>query len=281
MKDGIPVCPECGGPMHLEKTAYGRAWECDRRLGLTWCSGVIQIEDEEPLSELQIAEAIARRALTGAKDYQQQQAKYRRVSGPLAEIAGSPYLSGPERQTLQEARAIVERLAQAAELAKDRAKRQEKQREAEREARLRQALGLLGPNLAPDPTRLESSAVEILAMARLVERHHFMGWDGIDQKRGEEMEASLRRRARADQSLLDVLFADLIDRHQTLREDLARDWSHGETPVEELHARLTAALPGLREAILANPPVYLQVVRRLLAETQAENVVRLPPRRFP
>lgn len=274
MKDGIPVCPECGGPMHLESTAYGRAWECDRLLGLTWCSGVIPIHNDDPLSELQIAEAIARRALTGSKDYQQQQAKYRRVSGPLGEIAASPYLSGPERQTLQEARAIVERLARAAELAKDRAKRLEKQREAERETRLRQALGLLGPSLAPDPTRLEASAVEMLALGRFAERHQFMGWDSI-----EEMEASLRRRVRGEQSLLDVLFADLIDRHETLRQDLARAWSHGQTLVEELHARLTAALPGLREAILANPPVYLQVVRRLLAETQSENVVRLAPRR--
>jgi hypothetical protein len=276
MKDGIPACPECGGPMHLEKTAYGRAWECDRRLGLTWCSGVIQIQDDDPLSELQIAEAIARRALTGSKDYQQQQARYRRVSGPLGEIAGSPYLSGPERKTLQEARAIVERLARAAELAKDRAKRQEKRREAEREARLRQALGLLGPSLAPDPTRLEVSAVELLALARVVERLHFRDWDSI-----EEMEASLRRRSRGEQPLIDILFADLMDHYQTLRQDLARDWSLGQTPVEELHARLTAAMPGLREAILASPPVYLQVVRRLLAETQAENVVRLPPRRVP
>lgn len=276
MKDGAPVCPECGGPMHLEKSAYGRAWECDRRLGLTWCSGVIEIHDDDPLSELQIAEAIARRALTGSKDYQQQQAKYRRVSGPLSEIAASPYLSGPERQTLQEARAIVERLARAAELAKDRAKRQEKQREADREARLRQALGLLGPSLAPDPTRLEASAVDVLAMARFVERLSFRDWDSI-----EEMEASLRRRSRGEQPLLNVLFTDLMDNYQTLREDLARDWSHGQTPVEELHARFTAALPGLREAILANPPVYLQVVRRLLAETQSENVVRLTPRRGP
>lgn len=274
MKDAAPVCPECGGPMHLEKSAYGRAWECDRRLGLTWCSGVIPIHDDDPLSELQIAEAIARRALTGSKECQQQQAKYRRVSGPLSEIAASPYLSGPERQTLQGARAIVERLARAAELAKDRAKRQEKRRETEHEARLNQALGLLGPSLAPDPTRLEASAVEMLALGRFAERNQFMAWDSI-----EDMEASLRRRARGDESLLDVLFADLIDRHQTLRQDLARDWSRGQPPVEELHARLTAALPGLREAILANPPVYLQVARRLLAETQSENVVRLIPRR--
>ena len=80
-------------------------------------------------------------------------------------------------------------LDRAAELAKDRAKRQEKRREAEREARLRQALGLLGPSLAPDPTRLEASAVEMLALGRFAERHQFMGWDSI-----EEMEASLRRR---------------------------------------------------------------------------------------
>lgn len=191
MKDGVPVCPDCGGPMHLEKSAYGRAWECDRRLGLTRCPGVIQIHDDDPLSELQIAEAIARSALTGSKDDQQQQAEYRGVSGPLGEIAASPYLSGPERQTLQEAQAIVERLARAAELAKDRAKREERQREADQDARLRQALGLLGPSLAPDPTRLEASAVEMLALGRFAECDRIMACDSLD-----ELETSLRRRAR-------------------------------------------------------------------------------------
>jgi hypothetical protein len=255
--------------MHLERTAYGRAWKCDRRLGVTWCKGVIEIHDDDPLSELQIAESIAR-------NHQQQQAKYHRVSGPLGEIAGSPYLSGPERRALQEAQAIIERLARAAELAKDRAKRQEKRREAEREERLRQALALLGPSLVPDPTRLEASAIELLALDRFAGRHQFMEWDSIG-----EMEASLRRRGRGEQSLIDVLFANLIDRHQTLRQDLARDWSFSPTSVEELHAELTAVLPGLREAILASPPIYLQVVRRLLAETRSENVVHLPPRRVP
>jgi hypothetical protein len=42
--------------------------------------------------------------------------------------------------------------------------------------------------------------------------------------------------------------------------------------VEDLHARLTEALPGLREAIFASPPIYLQGVRRLLAESESDNV---------
>lgn len=276
MRDKTPACPECGGPMHLESTAYGRAWECDRRRGISWCAGAIQIRDDEVLSELQIADAIARRTLSGSKNHQQDQTRYRRVSGPLGEIAKSWYLSGPERHLLEEAWAIVERLANAAELAKDRAKRLEKAREAERQERLRKALGLLGPSLAPDPTRLEASAVDLLALARFAEQDRLLAWDSI-----EDLEASLRRRAMAGKALVDALFADLVSAHQTLREDLAREWSLRPEFVEDLHARFTEALPGLRKATLSSPPVYLHVVRRLLAESESDNVVRLAPRRTP
>jgi hypothetical protein len=78
-----------------------------------------------------------------------------------------------------------------------------------------------------------------------------------------------------------IQIADLLTAHQTLREDLAHDWSLRPEPVEDLHARFTEALPGLREAILASPPIYLQVVRRLLAKSESDNVVRLAPRRAP
>jgi len=69
--------------------------------------------------------------------------------------------------------------------------------------------------------------------------------------------------------------------HQTLRDAIARIWSWRSEPIQDLHTRLTAELPGLREAILAAPPVFLQGVRRLLAESEAPNVVRLPTRRAP
>ena len=61
MTDGIPTCPECGGLMHLESSAYGRAWTCDRRAGVgSGCQGAIQISGDDELTELQIAELIAR-----------------------------------------------------------------------------------------------------------------------------------------------------------------------------------------------------------------------------
>ena len=168
MKDGIPTCPDCGGPMHLESSAYGRAWECDRRVGVGGgCEGAIQLREDDELTELQIAEAIARRTLGGdSSAHRQGQPEYHHVIGPLEEIARSGYLSGPQRRVLEEARVIVERLASAAALAKDQARRQEKAREAAVEERFRQAMGLLGPSLAPDTTRLEASVVDLLALAR-------------------------------------------------------------------------------------------------------------------
>ena len=64
-----------------------------------------------------------------------------------------------------------------------------------------------------------------------------------------------------------------------MREDLAHDWSLRAESVEDLHAHFSEALPGVREAILASLTAYLQVVRRLLAESESVNVVRLGPRR--
>lgn len=277
MSDATPVCPECGGPMHLVGSSYGRSWECDQRQGTTsWCPGVIRIEDDDALSELQIAEDIARRAWGGSKDSAKAQAKYRRLSGPLRELTLSPYLSGAEKRVLAEAGAIVERLAEAAELAKDRAKRQEKAKEAEREARYRQAIGLLGPSFAPDPTRIEVSVIALLALDRYSDEGIFGDYGAI-----ETFDAALRRRAGGEQSPLDRLLRELAMDHQTLRDAIARSWSWRSEPIQDLHARLTAELPGLREAILAAPPVFLQGVRRLLAESEAPNVVRLPIRRSP
>ena len=277
MSEATPVCPECGGPMHLGGSSYGRAWECDRRLGIeTWCPGVVPIADDEVLSSLQLAEDIARRAWGGSKDGAKTQAKYRRLSGPLRELAASLYCSGAEKRVLAEAAAIVERLAEAAELAKDRAKRQEKAKEAAREARYRQALGRLGPSFAPDPTRLEASVIDLLALDRYSDEGRFGGYDAI-----ETFDAALRRRAGDARDPLDLLLRELAMDHQVLRDAIARNWSWLEAPIQDLHARLAKELPGLREAILAAPPVFLQGVRRLLAESEAANVVRLPTRRSP
>jgi len=281
MNDGIPTCPDCGGPMHLESSAYGRAWECDQRAGAGGgCEGVIQLREDDELTELQIAETIARRTLDGdASAHQQGQPGYHHVIGPLEEIAKSGYLSSPQRRVLEEARVIVERLASAAALAKDQAGRQEMAREAAVEERFRQAMGLLGPSLAPDTTRLEASVVDLLALARFGGDACPTVPDILANDSIEELEnLSSSRAADEQRSAADVIFADLVSAHQSLREDISRDWSTRSEPIEDLHARLIAALPGLRKAILASPPPYLKAVRRLLAETVPDNVVPLEPR---
>lgn len=281
MKDGIPTCPDCGGPMHLESSAYGRAWECDRRVGVGGgCDGAIQLHEDDELTELQIAEAIARRTQgEGSSTRQQGQPGYHHVIAPLEEIARSGYLSSPQRRVLEEARVIVERLASAAALAKDQARRQEKAREAAVEERFRQAMGLLGPSLAPDTTRLEASVVDLLALARFGGDACSTVPDILANVSIEEVENLLSSRAAGEhRTAADVIFADLVSAHQGLREDMSRDWSTRSEPIEALHARVIAALPGLREAILSSPPPYLQVVRRLLAETAPDNVVPLAPR---
>ena len=193
-------------------------------------------------------------------------------------MARSGYLSSPQRRVLEEARVIVERLASAAALAKDQARRQEKVREAAMKERFRQAMGLLGPSLAPDTTRLESSVVDLLALSRFGGDACTTVPDILANDSIEELENLVSSRAAGEQcTAADVIFADLVSAHQGFREGISRDWSAHSEPIEDLHARFIATLPGLREAILSSPPPYLQVVRRLLAETAPDNVVPLAP----
>ena len=277
MKDGIPVCPECGGPMHLESSPYGRAWECDRRSGSdSPCAGIIQIQDDDELTELQIAELIAKHSPIGESGEQaQDEPRYRSLSSSLGEIAQSRYLSGRQRRVIAEAHAIVEHLANAAELATDGEKRQKKAGEAEREKRFQQALGLLGPSLAPDPNRLEASVIDLLALARFGDQGRLLAEDSA-----ETLEARFQVQVSGEQTPLDRLFADLVSVHQEMRRGIAGEWSLSDEPIQSLHHKLTAAFPRLREDLLASPPVYLQVARRLIAETTSENVVPMAPRRF-
>jgi hypothetical protein len=259
--------------MHLEHLAYGRVWECDRRAGIaSWCAGVVRIENRKQLTELQIAEAIARRCSDSAESAGQR-TKYRRLSGALRELEHSPYLSDTERKALAEAASTVERLARAAELATDRAKRQEKAAEAERETRYGEAEGLLGRTYAFDPNRLEATVIDLLALDRYSNEGQL-----IEPESVERFEARLRRRAAAEQSPLDVLLRGLAADHQHLRAAIARSWSWRSEPVQDLHTRLAEQVPGLREAILASSPVLLQGVRRLLAASESANVVPLPVR---
>jgi hypothetical protein len=228
------------------------------------------------LSDLEIAQDLARCAGGGSAERIEETARYQSLSRWLGALISSPYLAEPERRVLAEARAIVDRLAAAADLATDGARRQIKAGEAMREVRYRRALGLLGPGFAPDPARLEASVIELLALDRYSGTGRFGGQDSV-----EAFEAALRRRAGAEHSPMDLLFRDLEADHQALREAIARDWAGRETPLEELYAQLSAELPRLREATRTSPPVLLQGTRRLLAVAEAANVVPLPPRPSP
>ena len=274
MSKGIPACPECGGPMHLERSAYGRAWECDRRRGIgSWCTGVVRIEDREQLTELQIAEALAGRSSGGSKDRAKDRTNYRRLVGVLRELENSPYLSGPERKALAEVTGTANRLVRAAELAKDRAKRQEKTAEAERESRYREAVGLLVRTYPFDPNRLEATVVDLLALDDSSNEDCLVQPESV-----EGFVERLRRRAAAEESPLDLLLRELASNHEQVRAVVARGWSWRSEPVQALHARLAETLPALREAILASPPILLLGVRQVLADTASANVVRLSPR---
>jgi len=260
--------------MHLAASAYGRSWECDQHESVaSWCPGAIQIVDDEVLTDLQIAEAIARRSTDESNSSPQEQSRYRSISGPLRELTKNPYLSGPEKRVLDEATAIVERLTDAADLAQDQDKRQERGGQVEQERRYWQAMGLLGPSLAPDPTRLESSVIDLLALDSFSGEDQFGDYDTI-----EAFEIRLQRGAVGDQEPIDTLMRSLASGHQSLRESLARSWSSHTEPVKYLYAEFYSALPGFRQAILSSPPVFLQGVRRLLAKSESTNVVRLSPR---
>ena len=262
----------CTGPALVGET---RQIELGR-LGLSGCQGAILLTEDDCLTSLQIAEDLAGRGGAGSEADAMGQLGYRSLSEPLGDLIWSPYLSSAEKRLLAEAGSIVDRLAEAAALARDEGRRKEKLEEADRKARYRQALGLLGPALAPDPSRLEASAVALLALDRYSGAGQF-----DDAEPVENVEIGLRPQAAADQNPLDLLFLDLVSAHQRLREAIARDWSGRSEPIEDLHAHLSSELPRLRAAILASPPAYIDGVRRLLAESETANVVWLPPHRVP
>jgi hypothetical protein len=263
--------------MHLTGSAYGRAWKCRQgQEAGSGCLGAILLNEEDSLTSLQIAEDIAGCGGAGSEGDAMGQGGYRSLSEALSGLGRSPYLSSAEKRLLAEAAAIVDRLAEAADLARDADRRKERLEEADREARYRQALGLLGPALAPDPIRLEASAVALLALDRYSGAGQFDDADPV-----EDADPVQRLQAAADQNPLDLLFRDLVSAHQRLREAIARDWSARPEPLEDLHAHLSSELPRLRAAILASPPAYLYGVRRLLADSETANVVWLPTHRSP
>ena len=257
--------------MRLDSSGYGRAWVCERFDAIThYCKGRIELANDESLTDLQLADEIARSVWGNAKESADLQAKYRRIATPLRELAKSKLLSPAERRTLSEAVAIATRLANAAELAKDRAKRKAKAEEGERERRYREALGLLGPPFAAVEENLEAAVIDMLAVARYTRIGDLEHYASIDEFDGEVRNI----RGESDDTLGAVL-GSLAAQHQFQREGIASEWSYRQEPVADLHARLAAALPTLRAEVQSAPPVLLQGVRRILAEAGADNVVRL------
>lgn len=108
-------------------------------------------------------------------------------------------------------------------------------------------MGLLGPSFAPDPTRLEASVIDLLALDHDSDEGCFHDFDSV-----EAFEAALRRWAGGDQDLLMAsLLRDLTADPPFLCEAIARDWSWRDESVQNLHTRLS-------EAILTSPPVFLR-----------------------
>ena len=142
--------------------------------------------------------------------------------------------------------------------------------------RYRQAQGLFGLTLAPNPSRLEASAVALLALDRYGGEGHFGDGDPI-----EAIETALGCQIEGDQSSQDLMLHNLLSCHQRLRESIAWDWSGRTEPIEGLHAHLATEMPRLRAAILVSPPAYSKGVCHLLAESGTANVVWLSPHRSP
>lgn len=278
---GIPRCPECHGPMHLDSSAYGRAWVCDRKAEVEGgCQGTVQLRGDDELTELQLAELILRQPSDNASEaYIKTLLNYREVADALAGIAKTGYLSHQQRDVLQQALGIVGRLADAVELSRDHARLQKKAADEAIEQRFQQAMGLLGPSLAPDPTRLEASVIDLLALALFGSEASAPDLEVLSERSMQALDNDLRDSSYGADALLDRLFADLVAAHQHLRASISRTWSTRAEPIDDLHAGFTEALPGLREHILATSPASLELARRLLDQDRSDNVVALAPRR--
>ncbi len=140
-----PSCPRCGSPMQLRLEGGRRVWRCPNYWRFTSsCQGTVPIPDSERLDIRTIAQAQAADRYFSTRDgiesARKKQAGLRRTATSLrSEALDSPYLSSLERDRLAEASEILERLASAAERAKDELKRLEKEENQRLEAAARQA----------------------------------------------------------------------------------------------------------------------------------------------
>ncbi len=253
-----PPCPICGGSMKLTVNAYSRGWACARQDGLSPCPGFVQIEEDEALTSVQLAQYLSeRQALPGATEAPEQ-ATYRLVKAPLEAMSVAPYLSRADQDTLKAALRILASLNEAAWLAGEPAELRKEQRREASDQRHRAALAVLG-RTSPQPLDPEGSMTDLLALDAVAGAGLFASYHT-----SATFTVAILAECSDGQPPTDVLIRALFRYWGEVVSLIAREWVACDTPLEELDARLTVALETSRQRVLADPPAPLAAVRTLL-----------------
>jgi len=140
----MKTCPKCGAEMQIRRSRTqkgGRHYECRNSYRTSApCHEILLINSQTSLSISEMAEDMAVSGISNSTDRRKEQTQLRKLaSGLTTQQTHSLYLSEPERETLQQAAAILERLATATEQSKRKLKRREEDRKKQIADRYRKA----------------------------------------------------------------------------------------------------------------------------------------------
>jgi hypothetical protein len=244
-----PRCPQCGAPRRLRRVDDRRIYRCsDLR-----CSAADEpIPNDAPLTLEAIAVDMAQALFKAADDLAKRQGAIRRLASGLRQLdEGRQYLSAPEQVTLTDAARLLERLASAAERAKQHKRTLEADERRRVEQRSREALARLQADYNP-PDALDLARTTLTLAALNVRLDAFLPHDLtgdletaatiILERQGTVADLTARLRHHFDATCR-TLAQELASRHtplDTLLEDVRRGYDAVRDSVENRHRALLA-----------------------------------------
>ncbi len=158
----MPDCPHCTQPMRLTRDATGRVYHC--RCG--YVSEVLPAD--QPLSLGEISEDLMQQRYIDASQVAAKQAWHRRLVAQLKDAyQSSPYLSEVEIESLQDGARILEKIARAAELAKQSKHQQHLESKQTQRLRYKKALAELDCSDLFDEDNVIDLALHVLTLSEL------------------------------------------------------------------------------------------------------------------
>ncbi len=263
-----PRCPQCGAPRRLRRIDERRVYRCsDSRC----CAADEAIPEETPLTLEAIAADMAQALFRAADDLAKRQGAIRRLASSLRKLdEGRQYLSAPEQATLNDAARLLERLASAAERAKQHKRTLEADERRRVEQRSREALARLKADYGePDALTLALTTLTLAA---------------LDPYACHDLPADLEAAARLalDHPVALSALAERLRRHfEATCRTLAHELATRHAPLDSLLTEVRRAHDAARDGVAHRHRDVLARIARTLAIAAADNITPLTRRPRP